>query len=95
MVVVVLVLIPTAAFKEEQARARAEATVRSTTGGVDAERLERAGFVRLAESRPAGIVFVVLAVVMSVLATYWIIQTGHSGAESVWHDVRIVRSGEG
>ena len=29
-------------IKEEQARARAEATVRSTTGGVDAERLERA-----------------------------------------------------
>ena len=51
--------------------------------------------VGLGSSRLWSIVITVLAVVTAVLATYWIIQTGHSGAESVWHNVKIIRSGEG
>ncbi|MGI9116905.1 MAG: DUF2231 domain-containing protein [Gaiellales bacterium] len=50
---------------------------------------------RLAESSAWNVVIVVLVVVTSVLATYWIIQTGHSGADAVWHNVKIVKSGEG
>ena len=50
--------------------------------------------VRLAESRGWSIVVAVLVVATAILGTYWIIQTGHSGAESVWHDVKIVKSGD-
>ncbi len=46
--------------------------------------------VRLAASKPWSIISVVLVVVMSVLATYWVIQTGHSGADAVWHNVHLV-----
>lgn len=48
----------------------------------------------MARSRLWSIVGVVLVVVTSALATYWILRTGHSGAEAVWHGVRMVRSGE-
>lgn len=50
---------------------------------------------RLAESRAWNIITVVLVIATAVLATYWVVVTGHSGAESVWHDVKIVNSGEG
>lgn len=50
--------------------------------------------VRLAQSRGWSMIVAVLVVVTAVLGTYWIIQTGHSGAESVWHNVKIIRSGE-
>lgn len=40
------------------------------------------------------IISIVLVVLTGVLATYWVIQTGHSGATAVWHNVRIVKSGE-
>jgi uncharacterized membrane protein len=48
--------------------------------------------VRLAETRAWSIISVVLVVATAVLGTYWIIRTGHSGAESVWHDVKMVNS---
>lgn len=51
--------------------------------------------VRLAESRGWSMIVAVLVVVTAVLGTYWIIRTGHSGAEAVWHNVKIIRSGEG
>jgi uncharacterized membrane protein len=41
-------------------------------------------------SRLWSIVGVVLVIVTAALATYWIVQTGHSGAEAVWHNVRMV-----
>jgi uncharacterized membrane protein YidH (DUF202 family) len=50
---------------------------------------------RLATSSVWNIISVVLVVVTAVLATYWIIQTGHSGAESVWHNVKMINKGEG
>ena len=40
--------------------------------------------VRLAHSKLWNIVTVVLVVAISLLATYWVIQTGHSGADAVW-----------
>ena len=49
---------------------------------------------RLATSSAWNIISVVLVVVTAVLATYWIIQTGHSGAESVWHNVKMINKGE-
>lgn len=39
------------------------------------------------------IVSIVLVVLTGVLATYWVIQTGHSGATAVWHKVHITKSG--
>jgi len=30
------------------------------------------------------------AVIVSLLATVWVWRTGHSGAESVWHDTKVV-----
>ena len=50
---------------------------------------------RLATSSAWNIISVVLVIVTAVLATYWIIQTGHSGAESVWHNVKMIYKGEG
>jgi len=50
---------------------------------------------RLATSSAWNIISVVLVIVTAVLATYWIVVTGHSGAESVWHNVKIINSGEG
>ena len=51
--------------------------------------------VRLAEAKLWNILSVVLVVVMAVLATYWVIQTGHSGADAVWHNVKMINKGEG
>ena len=45
---------------------------------------------RMAQSRLLSILAVVLVVATAALATYWIVQTGHSGAESVWHNVKMV-----
>lgn len=50
---------------------------------------------RLATSSAWNIISVVLVIATAVLATYWIIQTGHSGAESVWHNVKMINKGEG
>ena len=46
--------------------------------------------VRLAEAKLWNIISVVLVIVVSVLSTYWVIQTGHSGADAVWHNVHLV-----
>ena len=50
---------------------------------------------RLATSSVWNIISVVLVIATAVLATYWIIQTGHSGADSVWHNVKMINKGEG
>ena len=48
----------------------------------------------MAQLRLLSILAVVLVVATAALASYWIVQTGHSGAESVWHGVKMVNHGE-
>lgn len=54
---------------------------------------ERWGRSRMAPdhvaAKVAGVGLPVLVVLTAVLSTGWMVQTGHSGAESVWEDVKV------
>ncbi|MSO47626.1 MAG: hypothetical protein EXQ67_06035 [Thermoleophilia bacterium] len=54
----------------------------------------RGALATLGRSQMWNIISIVLVVLTGVLATYWVIKTGYSGADAVWHDVRIIKSGD-